>query len=156
MKYNIIDLNERNARTELKKYTFDEVLKFFEPSEELKADAPELAEKWDEINNVEDLKEFLNAEAGGMEQPYKIVENPDDLDILIVDGCTEAEAKKHLERGTMVYSDMEEKFDKYVEEWQLDEEEREAIRNMIDTKEPARDWGIVDIDGKTYFIQYVL
>lgn len=56
----------------------------------------------------------------------------------------------------MVYSDMEENFDKYAEEWQLDEEEREAIRNMIDTKEPARDWGIVDIDGKTYFIQYVL
>lgn len=156
MKYNIIDLNERNARTELKKYTFDEVLNFFEPSEELKADAPELSEKWDEINNVEDLKEFLNAEAGGMEQPYKIVEDPDDLDILIADGCTEAEAKKYLERGTMVYSDMEEKFDKYAEEWQLDEEEREAIRNMIDTKEPAQDWGVVDIDGKTYFIQYVL
>ena len=80
----------------------------------------------------------------------------DEIKILMMDGCTESEAKKHLECGTMVYSDMAENFDKYAEEWQLDEEEREAIRNMIDTKEPAHDWGAVEIEGKTYFIQYVL
>ena len=80
----------------------------------------------------------------------------DEIKILMRDGCTESEAKKHLERGTMVYSDMAENFDKYAEEWHLDEEEREAIKNMIDTKEPAQDWGVVEIDGKTYFIQYVL
>ena len=80
----------------------------------------------------------------------------DEIKILMMDGCTESEAKKHLERGTMVYSDMAENFDKYAEEWQLDEEEREAIRNMIDNKEPAQDWGVVEIDGKTYFIKYVL
>ena len=80
----------------------------------------------------------------------------DEIKILMMDGCTESEAKKHLERGTMVYSDMAENFDKYAEEWQLDEDEREAIRNMIDTKEQAHDWGVVEIDGKTYFIQYVL
>ena len=80
----------------------------------------------------------------------------DEIKILMMDGCTESEAKKHLERGTMVYSDMAENFDKYAEEWKLDEEEREAIRNMIDNKEPAQDWGVVEIDGKTYFIQYVL
>ena len=67
----------------------------------------------------------------------------DEIKILMMDGCTESEAKKHLERGTMVYSDMAENFDKYAEEWQLDEEEREAINNMIDTKEPAHDWGVV-------------
>ena len=80
----------------------------------------------------------------------------DEIKILMMDGCTESEAKKHLERGTIVYSDMAENFDKYAEEWQLDEEEREAIRNMIDTKEPAHDWGVAEIDGNTYFIQYVL
>ena len=80
----------------------------------------------------------------------------DEIKILMMDGCTESEANKHLERGAMVYSDMEENFDKYAEEWQLDEEEREAIKNMIDNKEPAQDWGVVEIDGKTYFIQYVL
>ena len=80
----------------------------------------------------------------------------DEIKILMMDGCTESEAKKHLERGTMVYSDMAENFDKYSEEWKLDEEERQAIKNMIDNKEPAQDWGAVEIDGKTYFIQYVL
>ena len=80
----------------------------------------------------------------------------DEIKILMMDGCTESEAKKHLERGTMVYSDLTENFERYAEEWQLDEEEREAIRNMIDTKEPAKDWGVVEIDGKLYLIQYVL
>ena len=80
----------------------------------------------------------------------------DEIKILMMDGCTESEAKKHLERGTIVYSDLQENFERYAEEWQLDEEEREAIRNMIDTKEPAHDWGVVEIDCKTYFIQYVL
>ena len=79
-----------------------------------------------------------------------------EIKILMMDGCTESEAKKHLEHGTMVYSDMVENFDKYAEGWQLDEEEREAIKNMIDTKEPAKDWGVVEIDGNPYFIQYVL
>ena len=80
----------------------------------------------------------------------------DEIKILMMDGCTESEAKKHLERGTMVYSDLPENFERYAEEWQLDEEEREAIRNMIDTKEPAHDCGVVEIEGKTHFIQYVL
>lgn len=156
MKYNIIDLNERNAKAELKKYTFDEILKFFEPSQELKADAPELAEKWNAINDIEDLREFLFTEADGMEQPYKVVEDPDDLDILIANGCTESEAKKHLERGTIVYNDLEDNFESYVEAWQLNKEEREAIKNMINTKEPAQDWGVVKFGEKTYFISYTL
>ena len=80
----------------------------------------------------------------------------DEIKILMMDGCTESEAKKHLDCGTMVYSDLQENFERYAEEWKLDEEEREAIRNMIDTKEPAQDWGAVEIGGKTYFIQYVL
>ena len=80
----------------------------------------------------------------------------DEIKILMTDGCTESEAKKHLERGAMVYSDLPENFERYAEEWQLDEEEREAIKSMIDTKESAQDWGVVEIDGKTYFIQYVL
>lgn len=80
----------------------------------------------------------------------------DEIKILMMDGCTESEAKKHLERGAMVYSDLSENFERYAEEWQLDEEEREAIKNMIDTKEPAQDWGVSEIDGKTYFIQYIL
>ena len=80
----------------------------------------------------------------------------DEIKILMMDGCTESEAKKHLERGTIVYSDLPENFERYAEEWQLDEDERKAIKNMIDTKEPAQDWGVVEIEGKTYFSKYVL
>ena len=79
-----------------------------------------------------------------------------EIKILMMDGCTESEAKKHLKRGTIVYIDLPENFERYAEEWDLDEEKREVIRNMIDTKEAAHDWGVVEIDGKTYFIQYVL
>lgn len=79
-----------------------------------------------------------------------------EIKILMMDGCTESEAKKHLDHGTVVYDDLPENFESYVEEWGLDEEEREAIQNVIDTKEPAQDWGIVETEGKCYFIQYVL
>ena len=41
MKYNLIDLTERNAAAELKKYTFEELKNFFEPNED------ELPEEWD-------------------------------------------------------------------------------------------------------------
>ena len=43
----------------------------------------------------------------------------DEIKILMMDGCTESEAKKHLERGTTVYSDMEENLDKYAESGSL-------------------------------------
>lgn len=79
----------------------------------------------------------------------------DDIKILMMDGCTESEAKKHLERGTFICDDLPENFESYVQDWGLDEE-REAIKKMIDTKEPAKDWGVVESGGKLYFIQYVL
>lgn len=73
MKYNIIDMEERNAREEMKEYTFEELKKFFEPSEELKSDAPELAERWENIKDLSDLEEYLRFEADGMQVHYKIV-----------------------------------------------------------------------------------
>lgn len=79
-----------------------------------------------------------------------------EIKILIADGCTESEAKNHLERGTVVYDDLPERFESYANEWQLDEEEREAIQHMINTKEPAQDWGVVEHEGKTFFIAYCL
>lgn len=79
-----------------------------------------------------------------------------EIKILMMDGCTEADAKKHLKRGTVVYDDLPENFESYAEEWQLEEEERETIKKMIDDKEPAQDWGIVEHEGKTFFIAYCL
>ena len=85
------------------------------------------------------------------------------INILIKDGCTKLEAEKHLKNGTTIFEDFEENFDKYMEEWKYlaeDEEEYtkmvEGYKNMIETGEPIRDWGVVKVDGKTYYIQYAL
>ena len=86
-----------------------------------------------------------------------------EIEILMEDRCTRAEAEKHLKNGTTIFEDFEENFDKYMEEWKYlaeDEEEYnnmvESYRNMIETGEPVTDWGVVKLEGKTYYIQYVL
>lgn len=78
------------------------------------------------------------------------------IEVLKMDGCTEREAEKHLNRGTLVLDDFEENFDKYMEEWDYDEEEKETCKNMITTGDPVADWGVVKLKGKTYYIQYIL
>ena len=37
-----------------------------------------------------------------------------------------------------------------------DEDFEEVLRKMIETKEPFPDWGIVELNGKTYYIMYCL
>lgn len=56
-----------------------------------------------------------------------------EIEILMYDGCTASEAQKHLERGTLIIDDLEEHFNDYMLEW-----------------------GIVEVDGKRHYIQYVL
>ena len=86
-----------------------------------------------------------------------------EIEILMEDRCTKSEAEKHLKNGTIIFDDFEENFDKYMEEWKyLAEDEEEytkmvkSYRNMIETGEPVIDWGVVKLEGKTYYIQYVL
>ena len=79
-----------------------------------------------------------------------------EIKILMQDGCTAAEAKAHLERGTQIIDDLPEFFDAYMSEWGIDEEEQEKYRAMIEVGKPLQDWGIVTENGKTYYIQYVL
>ena len=87
-----------------------------------------------------------------------------EIEILMQDGCTRAEAEKQLKNGTTIFEDFEENFDKYMEEWKAgyaeDSEDYiemvESYRNMVETGIPATDWGIVKKDGKTYYIQYAL
>ena len=50
--------------------------------------------------------------------------------------------------------DFEENFDKYMHDWNIDE--RQLYVNMIATKKPIRDLGVVTQNGKTYYIMYVL
>ena len=78
------------------------------------------------------------------------------IKILIEDGCTKSEAEKHLNRGTLVLDDFEENFDKYMEEWDYDEEEKAEYRKMVAEKKPLTDWGIVEDGERTYYIQYCL
>ena len=79
-----------------------------------------------------------------------------DIDILMMDGCTEAEARKHLERGAIVFEDFEENFEMYMQEWNIDSADRAEYERMINEKIPVMDWGVVEHDGKTYYIGYVL
>ena len=80
------------------------------------------------------------------------------IGILKADGCTESEAKKYLENGTVIFeeSDLRDNFSYYMQEWDIDEEEREEYKTMLDSKKPLRDWGVVEYQGTVCFIQYVL
>lgn len=80
------------------------------------------------------------------------------LEILMMDGCTKSEAEKHLQNGTVVFEseDFEKHFESYMDEWDIDDEERAEYRRMIDEKKPAADWGVVEHNGKTWYISYVL
>ena len=84
------------------------------------------------------------------------------VEILINDGCTKREAEKFFERGTTVFTDFEENFEDYMSEWKsgyCDEGDYEEMvsgyRNMIETGIPATDWGIVETEGKKFYIMYV-
>lgn len=72
VKYHIIEKHNRNAREELKSYSFDELKNFFEPNEEFE----ESHSEWEEIEDLFDLREFLEHEADGMEVEYTIEEEP--------------------------------------------------------------------------------
>lgn len=79
-----------------------------------------------------------------------------EIEILMMDRCTKAEAEKHLNNGSIVFTDFEEYFNDYMKEWDIEEEEIPTYKKMIEEKIPVTDWGIVEDDGKTYYIMYVL
>ena len=79
-----------------------------------------------------------------------------DVEILMADKCTKSDAEKHLNNGAIIFEDLKERFEEYAKEWQLDEEERQEFKNMIENGEPVQDWGVVELDGKVYFIAYCL
>ena len=79
-----------------------------------------------------------------------------EIEILMEDRHTRSEAEKHLKNGTTIFEDFEENFESYLNEWDIDEEDRNEYRKMAKDKIPATDWGIVEKDGKTYYIMYVL
>lgn len=79
-----------------------------------------------------------------------------EVELLMKDGDTRSEAEKHLKDGAMIIEDLAENLESYLDEWDIDEEDRETYRNMVENKIPVADWGIVEDDGKTFYIMYVL
>lgn len=113
MKYRVFDVDNKAEYT--KEMSFDELKDFFEPDIEIFGE--EMHDKWENADDVDDIREFLEYKADGMRVEDGIEVIPDDMDILLEDNCTKAEAKKYLETGTTIYRDLEEGLEGYCEEW---------------------------------------
>ena len=72
MKYRIVDVDNRESSSKLMR--FDEVKTWFEPNVEL----DEEHSKWTEVEDIDDMKEYLIWEAQGMRPNYRIEECPED------------------------------------------------------------------------------
>ena len=79
-----------------------------------------------------------------------------EIELLMLDKCTKLEAEKHLKNGSTIFEDFEENIESYLDEWNIEEKDKDEYRKMVTDKIPARDWGIVEDNGKTYYIMYVL
>lgn len=86
------------------------------------------------------------------------VEDMTDLQVLMMDNCTRAEAERHLKNGSVVFEgeEFEKNFELYMNEWGIDGEDHEKYKNMIQTKTPMADWGFVEHEGSTWYISYAL
>ena len=75
--YNIIDTTERNAKAELKRYTWEQVLDQFRPvyDEDYPESSAEAARRFSEVNSLYSLREYLEWEAQGMRIHFKIEED---------------------------------------------------------------------------------
>ena len=79
-----------------------------------------------------------------------------EIELLMLDRCTKSEAEKHLKNGSTIFEDFEENIESYLDEWNIEEEDKNEYRKMVTDKIPVRDWGIVEDNEKTYYIMYVL
>ena len=79
-----------------------------------------------------------------------------EIELLMLDRCKKSEAEKHLKNGSTIFEDFEENIESYLDEWNIEEEDKDEYRKMVTAKIPASDWGIVEDNGKTYYIMYVL
>lgn len=95
-----------------------------------------------------------------MSNSYQFPISEKEIKILMEDGCTKSEAENHLKNGTIVFEhdDFVNHFNDYMDEWSIDESDPlwHKLRDMIETKIPAGDWGVVDYEGNTYYIMYAL
>lgn len=79
------------------------------------------------------------------------------IEILMMDGCTKAEAEKFLKNNRCtIFTDFEERFESYMKEWGIAAEDIPKHRRMIEEKIPVTDWGVVETEEQTYYIMYVV
>ena len=80
------------------------------------------------------------------------------LEIIMEDSHTKKEAVDYLCNGSAVYEKEEfvKFFEQYMNEWDVEEEDQEEYKKMIDTNKPVFDWGVVEYEGTVYFIDSVL
>ena len=68
--YHIIDSRNRDTKSELKRYTFEQLKDYFKPDE-----CEDDFEEWKGVEDLYDLYEFLKNQAEGMDQPYEFEED---------------------------------------------------------------------------------
>jgi hypothetical protein len=96
-------------------------------------------EEADQICEV--LKEY--------EEEWKL-ENKD-IRVLMADHCTEAEAKKHLDKGTLVLDNVADYIQSQIDSGCYDGETDDDIRNG-----KVKDVSMVELDGHEYVVVYCL
>ena len=91
-----------------------------------------------------------------------------EIKLLMHNGYTKIDAKKHLENGSIIYYDLIENLEIYLEEWSRsgwfdgdDEEETEANKNAFKTAilnhQRVYNWDILtDERGKIYYFSPML
>lgn len=75
--------------------------------------------------------------------------------ILMEDHCTSAEAKKFVTTNNATIYTADELINE-MQYWGLEDNEKLDYLQMINAKKALPDWGIVDYEGKTYYIGYIL
>lgn len=82
-----------------------------------------------------------------------------ELEILMLDHCTETEAKRFIENGASVYGERELIWmieNEMSDDMGYDDEDRQRMLDMIKTHTPVSDWSVVEYGNETYYISYVL
>lgn len=81
------------------------------------------------------------------------------IDLMIKDHCTFNAAVRFIKRGTEVYEadDLKENLDKYLDDWGIwDEDDANDYYKMANGGKLVGDWSKVEMNGKIYYIAYVL
>lgn len=152
-KYHIIDTSSRDVHSELKEYTFEELKNYFKPNEEF----AEHLEKWEEIEDLFDLEEYLRFEADGMRVNYIIEEVMTHelmIEVLEADRCTRSEAERFIKSGTYIYEQGQE--EDLISSLNEFKEEGEKLYTIEDVKAGnVTDVSYVHYNGKDFYIVYV-